>query len=626
MHFMKFLMLYLACLLALSACQAGSADEVGQEAQQNPSQVSQNTRSQAGRVSRPGEYRGYSEKQYAGHVLESRYVEVRDGTQLAVDIFRPAVDGEPVEGEFPVVWQHTPYRRAHIDEETGERVSGLEGEAIDLLSLVDYGYVVAAVDTRGRGASFGARRGFLDRTEAMDAYDMTEWFADQPWSNGNIGIAGCSYKGASTLHAATVAPPHLKAIAPGCFAFDSYRMVRRGGIAAQFNTRPENPEQDYGYGVAPVDADADDSLAEQAIEIHHEGTPMGELWRGMPYRDSISPLLGNDFWRETSAHTYREVIESSGIGIFMWGNWLDEGSFQQTLAFNNLDNPTRLWMGGWGHCQVGDFPMGVEIRRFFDYYLKGIDNGWEDEPPVYYYTLGEEEGRQWSTAETWPPQDTRTEELFLSGEAGRGKPGSLLSEVSSEPGEVGQFTVDYSPECQADRDMYFLFWPCVVEDHGVSYETPPLAEDVHILGHPVIDLQMSASTEDADLFAYLEKIDAEGNITIMTTGRLRASHRKENEPDMDYWGLPYHRGLRGDIEKLRTGEPVSMHFDLLPTSIIVEAGSRLRLTVAGADPRQRWRNVSFDPAPTIRLQNLEGQLSRLRLPVASGLRFAEQEQ
>lgn len=569
------------------------------------------------RVSRPGEYRGYSEKLYSDRVLESRYVTVRDGTKLAVDIFLPAEDGKAADGRFPLVWMHTPYRRARIGTD-GKRISILADSDTGLLHLTDYGYAVAAVDTRGRGASFGARRGFLDRTEAQDAYDMTEWFAAQSWSDGNIGIAGCSYNGASTLHAATTAPPHLKAIAPGCFAFDSYRFAARGGILAQFNTRPESPEQDYGYGVAPVDEDTDGSMAAAAIEMHYEGTPMGELWRGMPFRDDVSPLLDTDFWRETSPASYIETIEKSGVGIFMWGNWLDEGSFQQVLAFNNLDNPRKLWMGGWGHCETGDFPMHTELLRFFDFYLKNIDNGWEDEPPVYYYTIGAARGRQWSTAEGWPPKNVETKELYLGGNARKGETGQLQAAARERESVVGQFQVDYSPACaDSNVDLYFLFRPCVMDRQGISYVTPELAHDVHVLGHPILDLQVSISSEDADLFAYLEVVAPDGEVSILTHGRLRVSHRLEQAPELDYMGVPYHRGGRADVAKSTPGQVVRLRFDLLPTSTVVAAGSRLRLTLAGADPRQRFRTIMFDPPPVISVHNLDDLPSVLSLPVAS---------
>ncbi|NLG74899.1 MAG: CocE/NonD family hydrolase, partial [Xanthomonadaceae bacterium] len=184
--------------------------------------------------SRPGVYRGYSQARFSEWIKTSQYVAVRDGTRLAVDIYRPAIDGRAVEERFPVVWMHTPYRRAYKDA-SGKVVNAIESNR--LTELLKHGYVVAAVDTRGRGASFGARRGFQDRTEANDAYDMTEWFAKQPFSTGAIGVTGCSYLGGTTWHSATTLSPHLRAIAPGCTDFDKYGFVSRGGITAQFNTR-----------------------------------------------------------------------------------------------------------------------------------------------------------------------------------------------------------------------------------------------------------------------------------------------------------------------------------------------------------------------------------------------------
>nr|MBO2488672.1 peptidase S15 [Gammaproteobacteria bacterium] len=571
--------------------------------------------------SQPGVYEGYSQERFDEWVKSSQYVTMRDGVRLAVDIYRPARDGRAVDEKFPVVWVHTPYRRAFRDA-NGEVVPA--SDALLLLPLIKHGYVIAVVDTRGRGASFGARRGFQDRTEALDAYEMTEWLAKQPWSTGAVGIAGCSYVGGSAYHAATTMPPHLRAVAAGCTDFDKYGFVSRGGITAQFNTRPENPEQDFGQGVLPVDEDTDGSLVRAAIEAHKRGTPMAELWRGMRYRDDVSPLLGVPFWKEASVATYIEEIERSGVGLFIWGNWFDEGSFEAILAFNNLRNPRKLWMGSWGHCQTGDFPMSIELLRFFDHFLKGVDNGWDREPPIYFRTTNAEPGKEWRTAERWPLPEARTHTLRLAGQAKPGEPG-LLTASTTSTGGADAFTVDYSPKCANPQDAYFMMWPCVIDNHGLSYVTAPLARDAHIAGHPVADIWMSATTPDADLFVYLEDVAPNGAITIVTHGRLRASHRGEQSPPYrDYMGLPYHSGERAAAEPLVPGEPARMRLDLLPTSTIIKAGHRLRLTVAGADPRQRTRNVQFNPPPTIHiLHDAALHVSQLSLPVLGALEFEE---
>lgn len=567
--------------------------------------------------SRPGVYSGYSEPRFDEWRKSSQYIAMSDGVKLAVDIYRPSVNGRAVDEKLPVVWIHTPYRRAYEDA-NGNVVNPLE--RLNLMPLLKYGYVLAAVDTRGRGASFGARRGFQDRTEARDAYEMTEWFASQPWSTGAIGVAGCSYLGGTTWHAATMMAPHLKAIAPGCTDFDKYGFVSRGGITAQFNTRPENPGQDFGQGVLPVASDSDGRLAAAAIAAHVKGTPMAELWAGMRYRDDVSPLLGVPFWREASVATYARQIERSGVGIFIWGNWLDEGSFEATLAYNNLGNPRKLWMGEWGHCQVGDFPMDVELHRFFDHFLKQIDNGWQREAPIYYRTVNAPAGEEWSSADRWPLPNARNQTLHLGDGASSGVAGPLTASVATKPAASDKFVVDYDPKCSGKVDRYFMMWPCTVKDHGLSYDTAPLTADTHIAGHPIADLWISSTTNDADIFVYLEDIAPTGAVSIVTHGRLRASHRGEQRaPYRNFMGLPYHGGNRGDAQPLVPNEPARLRLDLLPTSTIIKAGHRLRLTVAGADPRQRSRNVQFDPPPTIDIHHDSNHASQLTLPIVGRL-------
>ncbi|MFL6577027.1 MAG: CocE/NonD family hydrolase [Povalibacter sp.] len=566
--------------------------------------------------SRPGVYSGYSQARFSESFKTSQYVAVRDGTRLAVDIYRPAIAGRAVDERFPVVWVHTPYRRAYRDA-SGKEVNAVEGNQLG--ELVKHGYVVAAVDTRGRGASFGARRGFQDRTEANDAYDMTEWFAKQPFSNGTVGVAGCSYLGGSTWHSATTLAPHLRAIAPGCTDFDKFGFVSRGGITAQFNTRPEDPGQDFGQGVLPVDEDRDGKLAAQAIASHAAGTAMAELWRGMPYRDDVSPLLGVPFWREASVATYAEQIEKSNVAIFIWGNWLDEGSFEAVLAFNNLNNPRKLWMGTWQHCQVGDFPMPTELLRFFDRYLKNIDNGWDREPPIYYRTVNATAGHEWSSAKQWPLPEARARQLHLSSTSSA----QLTLDAASQESE-SHFPVNYQPKCKDAVNAGFMMWPCVVENAGTSFTTAPLSKDTHIAGHPLADLWISSTQPDADLFVYLEDVAPSGEIAIVSHGRLRASFRSEQAPPFrNFMGLPYHRGNREDVKPLTPGDRTHLRIDLLPTSTIVKSGHRLRLTIAGADPRQRSRNVQFDPPPTISIFSGGKYDSTLSLPVVTDLELAQ---
>jgi predicted acyl esterase len=139
------------------------------------------------RISRPSEYMGWSEQAYDGYVRTSFYVPVRDGTKLAVDLYRPTKGGAVASEKLPVVWMHSPYnRRTYRGGETAETYPGFA------LKLAPYGYNVAVVDFRGVYASYGMNIGYnrgewVDAAK-FDAYDITEWFAKQPWSNGRIGM------------------------------------------------------------------------------------------------------------------------------------------------------------------------------------------------------------------------------------------------------------------------------------------------------------------------------------------------------------------------------------------------------------------------------------------------------
>ena len=115
----------------------------------------------------------------AAFVRSSRYVEVRDGTRLAVNIYQPMIDGQPLATPQPVIFLFTPYRARYRNAE-GNIVQLDQVKRLGLERLFAAGYVVAEADIRGKGASFGSRRGFQDRTEAYDGYDLIQWLAAQP--------------------------------------------------------------------------------------------------------------------------------------------------------------------------------------------------------------------------------------------------------------------------------------------------------------------------------------------------------------------------------------------------------------------------------------------------------------
>src|SRR5690606_26462784 len=163
---------------------------------------------------------------------------------------------------------------------------------------------------------------------------------------------------------ATTAPPALRAIFAGATDLDKFGFVRKGGVTAQFNTRPDEPLSDDLLSV-PLDEDHDGSLLRTAVAEHARNMPMAPLWYGMPFRDSVSELTGNRFWEEVGPYTYLEPLSESGIATYFFSNWRDEPTAQMILAAENLGS--RLLLGPGTHCATPpDFDFTAAGVRYLD--------------------------------------------------------------------------------------------------------------------------------------------------------------------------------------------------------------------------------------------------------------------
>ena len=570
------------------------------------------------RISSPGRYQGDAERLYDGWELTSRYVPVRDGTRLAVDIYQPAQDGEPASEPYPVLLATTPYRRASCDAE-GQITRLAETYAGGIVELTRYGYVVVVADLRGRGASFGISRARQDWQETWDIHDLIEWCAAQPWCDGKVGMWGCSYLGAMQIRVAATQPPHLRA----CFAAsgatgDLYEKQVRGGILDPAALAFDPSANDAL--TLPVDDDPDGLLLREALSSRPYNGSARDLWLSLPYRDSFSPLVSSRFFLENGPLYYRERIQASGVAICHWLTWDDTtGARLKLVDFANFGSPSKLLIGGaWGHC--GGMSRNVvperfdplaEHHRFFDAYLKDIDNGLRDEPPVYFVTSGAVDGDSWRFAPAWPLPEEQRATLYLHGEPAGSAPsvndGSLATAPPAEDDEPDEYTV-----------IHDLTTATMAAD-ALTFTSAPLTEDVELTGHPVVHLWLSSTAADVDVHALLEDIDGEGQSVFgpwaHLDGRLRASHRARHTPPFDNLGLPWHRSYEEDVKPLPPDEPVELVFDLAPLSRLFRAGHRIRLTIAGSPfdgsgtPSPAGESLSFT------LHHTAAHPSRLELPV-----------
>jgi len=241
--------------------------------------------------------------------------------------------------------------------------------------------------------------------------------------------------------------------------------------------------------------------------------------------------------------------------------------------------------------------------RWFDYWLKDIDNGIMKEPSVLYCVMGAPEDKMIRWAKQWPLPESKPAKYYFSG----GPSGSvqsandgLLSVSASQPG-FDSYVVDYSttsgPRSRWTGGPTGYTDMAANDRKALTYTTEPLAKPVEVVGHPIMHLWLQCSADDVDVFAYLEEIDAPGRSTYVTEGCLRASHRALAKPLYARPDLPYHSGLEKDTAKL-PNEPVELVFDLLPTGKHFPAGRRIRMAVTCAD-EDSYQTAQRSPAPTI---------------------------
>lgn len=591
--------LLISLAAAIVACSQAPNDQARSDSEATPSVESVDTNM----VSRPSAYSGYSEAIYDDYELDSRYIEMRDGTKIAIDIFRPTANGEHASEKLPVLWMHTPYnRRNYRNGLTGENYPG------KALKLSKYGYIVAIADFRGLFASYGTNAGY-NRGEWQDAarwdsYDITEWLAKQSWSSGKVGMWGCSATGGSQMQALTVAPPSLKAVFPMSCEWDVYPFANYGGMSPPEGQptrlmRGGNREARDRMSVA-VNGDDENTQLNAAIASHTNNI---ETAGYTPFRDSVAENFDNVWWQKSSPYTYEETIEASGIALYSAANLDEEGpGYGPYFTFNNLSNPRKIVIGPATHCdwtsveEDTGFDIIVEELRFFDHWLKGVENNVMSEDAVTYYTYNLNSSSigipGWHTAKQWPLPNQQLTSFALS-------EGQLTTSNTSEGSTT--VTVDYD----INREN---FW-----EKGLQFTTETLEADTQITGHPVLKLWLSSSHTDADVVARIDDIAPDGTATYRTVeGRLRASLRKTEEAPYNNLGLPYHPFTQDSVETLEPGVPVELEFDFYVISNVFKKGHKIRLTLNFADQRATEK---VEPNPEVTVHYGPNMPSTLILPV-----------
>jgi hypothetical protein len=554
-----------------------------------------------------------AEPAYEVIVEKNIFVPARDAVRLALDLYRPARDGNLINEKFPTLLVRTPYDKS--------------GGASDGEYFASRGYAVAINDTRGRFQSEGKWRMMVD--DPADGYDMVEWIARQPWSNGKVGTMGGSYVGGTQHALACLNPPHLTTMIP------SDALSNCGVAGMRHNGAFELRFMNWIFSIGAPNSQAalKDPVVKAALSKNAElisqhvwNLPVKKGTTALKFApeyedwliDAMSHGDNDAYWKQPGFSVVDNVKGYADVPVYHVTGWYDSWTRQVTMNYEALSPQKRslhrLIIGPWTHGGQGnafageiEFPPDAALDfnawrlRWFDRWMRGVDNGSDKEPPVLLFVMGGgsgkkssagkmEHGGRWRAEREWPVARTRFSPYYLhrDGTLSPTKPeagnSSLLfrfdpakpvptigGNISSAAGLMENGGWDQ--RCRESVIGCSGNLPLGERNDILVFQTRPLESDLEVTGPVQVKLWASSSALDTDFTAKL--IDV-------------------YPPNSDYpSGFELNIGdsivrarYRDTLEKaslLKPGEIYPFTITLYPTSNVFQTGHRIRLDISSSN-------------------------------------------
>ncbi|MCY4109431.1 MAG: CocE/NonD family hydrolase [Chloroflexi bacterium] len=514
-------------------------------------------------------------------------VPMRDGVELSSDIYLPDSPGQ-----YPALLNRTPY--SNNEDDTVERARFMAGQ----------GYVVVVQDGRGRWDSDGVYYPF--RHEADDGSDTQQWIGEQPWSNGKIGTYGSSYGGMVQWQAASRANPHLACMAPRVAPSDfwDHWVYSHGAFQLGFMGT---------WGMTT------NSRTNQNIDFHDWAT----VFNSLPIAETDEAAGRSvDFWKDWVAHgsydDYWERLTNRGkygqvtAPAYNLGGWYDifvAGTFENFSSLRKHGGSpearkSKLLCGPWMHpigtsTKTGDIDfgghslvdIGAEELRWFDYWLKGEDNGIADEPPIRLFIMG---SNVWRDEHEWPLDRTDWQKWYLHSGGNANTlhgDGSLSPDApSDEPADTFVYdpaapvqTLGGNNCCNPEIVPWGPYDQRPVEMRGdvLCYTSEPLEREVEVTGPIKLTLFAESDARDTDWTGKLVDVRPDGYALNLCDGILRARFRDD----------PANPTL------LDPGKVYEYRLDLDVTGNVFKRGHRIRFDVSSCNFPRFDRNLNTGGVP-----------------------------
>jgi putative CocE/NonD family hydrolase len=517
-------------------------------------------------------------------------IPMSDGIVLRANVWIP--DGG---AKSPTVLTASGYNKDATNP-TGSQCSGSGALATADTSLTDKGYAVMLLDDRGTGASQGKWDSWGARTQ-LDYQEVLDWIQAQPWSNGSVATTGGSYMGITSFLIAEGdaerveqgKPRAVKAIWADVPMSDAYRDVTFHGGAIDAGFIPLWLGLTTGLSSLPPSTTTSDPQGSATTWADHLRNAYDFTAQKM-----TGATLGTDdaydgpFYRLRSPGDRADEIR---VPVVITGGWWDIFQRGEPLLYEQLTHlgpdKKKLFMSPHYHVSSGPAMEDAGLKqKWFDHWLKGVDNHVEDTPSVNLYTMG---ANTWQHYPTWPVPGVHYERAHLRENQG------LSFTPTAQGGQDREQMLPASSPCSrmtAQWTAGAASGPCETDNRtweatALSYTSAPLDKDLQVTGPIAADVWAEMNTKDATLVAVLSEVDPSGASNQISAGFLLASQRRV-DPWRSTWAKgeivrPFHPFTRDSQEPVTPNDPQLYRIEIYPTSNVFKKGDQLRLTIGTAD-------------------------------------------
>jgi len=518
---------------------------------------------------------------YNKYIVEKNLaIKMRDGVQLYADVYKPAAPGK-----FPVILIRMPYGKT-------EYYCYMPAHGA---YWAKKGYICVIQDVRGKWASEGVWDPFVN--EAQDGYDTLDWIASQQWCDGNIGMTGESYYGYTQWAVAHLNHPNLKCIVPGDTSANIYGTWVTNNHAFCMKT----------LGIWAIEMNC--RTYANFFRLDHWHLPLHEIDEkaGLPcpyYKEWINHPERDEYWERINVDNKYNQIR---IPVLNWGGWYDvfvqatiddwRGMIANAKDESIRDNqwlliaPTDHELTPWVTGKIGKLKIGNNawsfdrIQRFFDFYLRGIDNGLKEQPRIEIYVIGD---NQWRIENEWPLARTKYTNYYLHSQgrantlAGDGEL-STYAPDDNEPSDHFIYDPENPVKVSLEMEDLWSYAKFMKDRRGVEkrrdvlvYTSDVLQEDLEITGPISMTLYAASTARDTDFTATLVDIFPNNYAHMIQEGIIRARYRNQN----------------GKPSFIEPGKVYEYKIDLWSTSYVIKKGHRIRVEVSSSNFNRYDRNLN----------------------------------